>query len=251
MLKELIAKNTKKQQLHGELSEEQIAEIVQAAKPYTMITEVSLRFNILSVLRAINEGHQGAVVECGTWKGGSSLVMLLAQLKAYGKVIKPVYLLDSFEGLPEAKAIDGTLARLWQSKKDVPEYFDNCSAAVEDVERMLKKFGFKKKRDYNLVKGWFDDTVPQLAEQLQTTGIALLRLDGDWYESTKVCLDNLVPIVSPKATIIMDDYYAWDGCAVAVHEYLGVHKLPYRIRSMDQNFGAYFYKMGREEASQL
>ena len=69
---------------------------------------------------------------------------------------------------------------------------------------------------FDCVKGWFSDTVPHHPNQ----PIALLRLDGDWYDSTMVCLQNLYPKVVTGGIIIIDDYYSWDGCSKAVHDYL-------------------------------
>lgn len=231
----------KKQAIDLGIPFEKVLEIVDLVKPYTMIPDNSQYFNIISTVKTIKENKKGIFVECGTWKGGSSLAMLLAQREFFGEVKKTVYLLDSFEGLPLVDEIDGKSARVWQENKESPEYFDNCTASIEEVISMLNKFGFIE-GDYHIIKGWFENTVPLLSEKIKDTKIALLRLDGDWYESTKVCLDNLMPIVEPGCTVIIDDYFAWDGCTIAVNEYLGVNKLPYRIRTIANNLGAYFYK---------
>jgi hypothetical protein len=82
-------------------------------------------------------------------------------------------------------------------------------------------------RNATFVKGWFKDTVPgrEFPEP-----IAVLRLDGDWYESTLTCLESLYPKVTPGGVVIIDDYYVWDGGARAVHEYLGARQSADRIR---------------------
>jgi O-methyltransferase len=227
------------------MSEEAKSKIIEQCKPYTMIPDASQAFNIEAVVDIINKNQEGVIVECGTWKGGASIAMLLAQKHFFGKVIKPVYLLDSFEGLPEAKVIDGPLANRWQENKESPQYFNNCASSQAEVEAALISFGFVP-GEYFLIKGWFDQTTPMLKEKLQTDKIALLRLDGDWYESTRVCLENLMPLVTHGGTVIIDDYYAWDGCAVAVNEYLGKNKLPFRIKTMQDTVGAYFYAKSRD-----
>lgn len=245
----------KKSETHDEkilgtkLTENKMIEIIQSVKPYTMVPVGSQRFNIISALKSIKEKQKGVIVECGAWKGGSSVAILLAQKKAFGKVIKPVFMLDSFEGLPDAKKIDGDLALNWQADKDSLAYYDNCYANILEVKSTLKNFGLKE-GEYYLIKGWFDDTVPKLGKKLIKEKIALLRLDGDWYDSTKVCLENLVPLVNSGSTVIIDDYYAWDGCAVAVNEYLGINKLPFRIRVIGDYLGAYFYTKGRESSNE-
>ncbi len=75
---------------------------------------------------------------------------------------------------------------------------------------------------YELVKGWFDDTIPPFAET--SPRIAVLRLDGDWYESTMCCLTNLFPHVVENGLVLIDDYGYWEGCTRAVHDYLSAEK---------------------------
>ena len=82
---------------------------------------------------------------------------------------------------------------------------------------------------FSLIPGWFADT---LRDFTPCEGIAVLRLDADWYESTIQCLTSPYPSVVPGGLIIVDDYYTWDGCARAVHDYLSRCKLSDRIRSM-------------------
>lgn len=96
--------------------------------------------------------------------------------------------------------------------------------------------------DYKIVEGWFDQTVSHVARETEPRSIALLRLDGDWYDSTRCCLDSLMPLVSEGGVVVIDDYYAWDGCARAVHDYLSSTDAAYRIRSLPNWYGAYFLK---------
>jgi hypothetical protein len=210
-----------------------------------MVPEPGLRFTVERTVEVARSAIPGVLVECGVWRGGCSLAMLRAQEETFGHVRRCVYLLDSFEGLPPVTARDGPLAQQWQSATEAPDYYDNCRASVAEVRRALDAFGFTA-RDYEIVDGWFDETLPGLAERLSAAGIALLRIDADWYEPTLACLDHLLPIVSPGGFVIVDYYYAWDGCARAVHEFLGRHDLPYRIRSIPGFAGAYFVKSHRE-----
>lgn len=75
--------------------------------------------------------------------------------------------------------------------------------------------------------------------------IALLRLDGDWYSSTKVCVDHLFPLIEEGGTMVVDDYYAWDGCAKAINELLGACGHPYRITTIGNWEGAFIHKRAR------
>lgn len=224
----------------GVLSDAQAAEIIGEVQPYTMVHESGVEFTMRRALEVVTRSVPGALVECGVWRGGCSLAMLLAQRAAFGEVRRPVYMLDSFEGLPLAEDKDGQLALEWQQGHS-ETFFDNCAATEEEVRAMLEGFGFRD-GDFHLVKGWFEETLPALSRQIADGGISLLRLDGDWYKSTFVCLEHLEPLVSANGFVLIDDYYAWDGCARAVHDYLSDKDVPYRIKSLPHNFAAYFVK---------
>lgn len=161
---------------------------------------------------------KGCVIECGVWRGGMSagIAEVLGPDRKY-------FLFDSFEGLPPATAMDGEHAKAWQEDTQSPTYFDNCSAPVDFAEHAMKLSGA---RDYELVKGWFDQTLPGFSPP---GPIAILRLDGDWYESTLVVLEALFKHLSPGGIVIVDDYYAWDGCSRAVHDFFSRHQLTARI----------------------
>lgn len=162
----------------------------------------------------------GAIVECGTWKGG----MIAGIAKLLGKN-RDYFLFDSFEGLPEVEPIDGQAAQQWQDNTESPGYFDNCTASEKDAYAAMSLADIT---DAKLVKGWFEDT---LSQATFPSGIAILRMDADWYKSTIQILDSLFPLVNENGIILIDDYYTWDGCSKAVHDYLSKHKRPERISS--------------------
>jgi O-methyltransferase len=205
-----------------------------------MVCDDGVAFTIKSTVAAVHKNVMGDMVECGTWRGGCGLAMLLAQRKAFGHVERKVHFFDSFEGLPPADKRDGARALEWQA-----ETAHNCRASRADLHRTLtEKFGFRP-TEFAIWHGWFADTIPRfLASTAQ--GIAVLRLDGDWYSSTETALRYLVPRVDERGTVIIDDYYAWDGCARAVHDYLSRNDLPYKIMSLLKNSGAYFIKQENE-----
>ena len=231
---------TKKKESLG-LNEKAVADILEIVQPYSMVHESGIRFTIEQTVECIRRGVPGVLVECGTWRGGCSVAMLLAQRRAFGKVVRPVYMLDSFEGLPQVDERDGPLAASWQAGADPAKFFDNCKAAANDLGQLLAEQKFVS-GEYALVRGWFDQTIPDLAAQVKDQGIAVLRLDGDWYSSTSVCIEQLCPLVAEEGIVIIDDYYAWDGCARAIHDFLSRNDLPYRIKSLFNNYGAYFVK---------
>jgi len=193
--------------------------IYQRYRNATMIPEDQFYAN-LDIAASIS-AVPGCIVECGVWRGGMSAAMaeILGPDRTY-------FLFDSFEGLPPARTIDGEAALKWQSATDAPGYYDNCSASISEAETTMRR---SPARDVKLVKGWFQDTVKARAVEGE---IALLRLDGDWYDSTMICLEQLFPKVAAGGKIIVDDYYAWDGCARAVHDYLSKHQCSERIQVM-------------------
>jgi len=172
---------------------------------------------------------KGDVVECGVWRGG----MIAAMAELVGKE-RMVHLFDSFEGLPAAKEIDGKRALAWQANTASPGYYDNCRAEESFAIAALKKAAHE---NYRLYKAWFHDTLSSYGGN----NIAILRLDGDWYDSIKQCLVYLFPLVTEGGVVIIDDYYTWDGCAKAVHDYLSEVKSPSTVHQWN-NQVAYIVK---------
>lgn len=223
------------------VSPDSFEKILSTVRPYTMVHETGVRFAAEQAAGLIDAGRRGVIVECGVWKGGCSMAMLMAQRQRLGRVVRTVHMLDSFSGLPPVDERDGPLARAWQDGGQEDKFFDNCSASEAELRRALADQGFREP-DFNIHPGWFRDTLPGLVADVGDQGIALLRLDCDWYEPTMECLDALEPLVVEGGAIILDDYYAWDGFARATHDYLSKHNLPYRIKSLPYSFGAYMIK---------
>lgn len=224
-----------------EMNDPRVEQIINQVKSHSMVHETGIEFTIASAIYAIKNNIPGVFVEFGTWRGGCSAAILLAQRAFFGQVTRPVYMFDSFEGLPSVTEKDGPLANEYQLEVDSGNYHDNCRAAQEDLESLLELHGFCGE-DFKIVRGWFASSVEKTKAELAEQKIAVLRLDGDWYESTTTTLNGCCPAVSEEGIVIVDDYYAWDGCARAVHEYLTEKDLPYRIKSLPHNFGAFFVK---------
>lgn len=185
--------------------EQQVRKIYKKYSDYTMISESMYVENLKLIWHYKN--IKGCVVECGVWRGGMSagIASLLPD--------RHFFLFDSFEGLPEAKTIDGETAIAWQQNTESPGYYDNCAAEIGYASKAMLTTGVVN----HLIKGWFKDTLPIAAFDQD---ISILRLDADWYESTMDCLTYLFPKVARGGIIIFDDYYTWDGCSRAVHDYL-------------------------------
>lgn len=205
--------------------------ILRKYKGFTMVSTLDGISNL--VICTERAPSSGCIVECGVWRGGMSAAM------ADALPGRTHFLFDSFEGLPAATEIDGQGALDYQRDKTSPVYFDNCRAERSFAETAMRMSAAGK---YTVIQGWFNQTLPgfKLPEP-----IAILRLDGDWYEPTMECLNNLYPQVMPGGIIILDDYYMWDGCSRAVHDYLSVHKttdriyqfrgIPYLIKPTEEN----------------
>lgn len=190
--------------------------IARKYRDYTMVRRRKFIDNLLLVSRV--RDLPGCVVECGVWRGGMSagIAEMLGPVRHY-------YLFDSFEGLPPAKEIDGTKALNWQRNTAAPSYYDNCSAEISVAKHAM---AMSRAERVTFKKGWFNQTLPGFTPDQE---IAVLRLDGDWYDSTMECLEALYHRVVPGGMVILDDYYMWDGCARAVHDFLSAHKLADRI----------------------
>jgi O-methyltransferase len=189
---------------------------------FTMIHEAAYVNNL--ELCARFAAIPGSVVECGVWRGGmiAGMAEVLGAERGY-------FLFDSFEGLPPAHAdLDGAAAVAWQKNANSPVHYNNCTAAEEEASAAMKLSGATS---FSLVKGWFNETIPRFAAPSQ---IAVLRLDCDWYESTRVCLENLYPQVAPGGVVIVDDYYIWDGCARAVNEFIASFASPEMVPRLSQ-----------------
>lgn len=176
---------------------------------------------------------EGAIIECGVWRGGSSMLAALTLLEL-GDTARDLFLFDTFEGMspPSDKDVmfDGTKAKDVLDASERREELDNywCIGSVENVRGNMLSTGYPEKH-IHLVKGKVEDTIPRHAPEK----IALLRLDTDWYESTKHELEHLYPRLAPHGVLIIDDYGHWVGAKQAVDEYFAAQKLKPFLSRLD------------------
>lgn len=172
-----------------------------------------------------SENIQGAFVECGVAAGAQ--VGVMAQVcKEHGDNKREIHLYDSFEGIPLAGPKDTQQPGIGPINHDVNvserELLKSSGITVHGIDAVksnMKRWGVHG-MNLNYHKGWFQDTLPG-----NTIGdIAILRLDGDLYESNRVCLEHLGHKVVKGGYIIIDDY-ALKGAQVAVHEYIEQNNL--------------------------
>jgi len=207
-----------------------LAPTLKKVQPFSMVYDFQLIHLGQLVRQVLAQNIPGDFVECGVWRGGASFLM--ADLLRRARVPdRKVWLFDSFEGLPPPEEVDGAFALSYFRNPGSPWYHDNCRVAVEDVRRSARDLGIDAYTE--LVKGWFDETLPANRDRIGS--IALLRLDCDWYKSVRCCLDTLYDQVSADGIVLFDDYYAVDGCAIAVHEFLASRRLPHRLETQSGN----------------
>jgi hypothetical protein len=182
--------------------------IVEAALPYTMTGAERLQALEDAVRHVVARGIPGALCECGVWRGGSVLAMALT-LRDCGEESRELWLYDTFAGMTEPDERDGPeAARLG----------GELAVGLEEVRATLLSSGYPHER-FHFVAGPVEETLPG-----RSPGpLALLRLDTDWYASTRHELEHLYPLLAPGGVLIVDDYGHWEGAARAVDEYFAAH----------------------------
>lgn len=217
-----------------------IPQVIAEVRPYTMVPDDGLATTIELTLEAINAGIPGDLVECGTWMGGCSFAMLLAQRYAYGEIKRPVWMYDSFEGMSPPSPEDGYHARWWwgraQTSEVDPDGQNFCKAPFVQVIETVAALDLQEHA--KLIPGWLAESLPKRKPE----AIAVLRVDCDWYDPVMCVYQHLEPLCSIGAPIIIDDYDAWEGCRLATHAYLTKKGLPWKIRSAPGSHGAWMIK---------
>lgn len=183
----------------------------------------------------------GAMVECGVWRGGAAGMMALAHLHSRRTPSRHLHLFDSWQGMPEPHhEFDGALAVEYSGGANggALEPVGQCVAALDEVRQLLEREIAYPSDLITYHVGWFQKTLAQT----QIDKISLLRLDGDWYESTKICLEHLYPRVVKGGIVILDDYGYWAGCRRATDEFIERLSEPVMLHHIDAD-GRYFMKV--------
>jgi O-methyltransferase len=209
--------------------EEADKELYRRVGPYTMTTPPRIYALVRAVEYVAAREIPGAIVECGVWRGGSMMAAALTLLRL-GATDRELYLYDTFAGMPPPSEADTT--RSGEHAADLLAHEDQDShlwaiASLADVRDAVLGVGYPEER-IRFVEGRVENTLPADAPE----EIAVLRLDTDWYESTKHELVHLYPRLAPGGVLILDDYGHWQGARRAVDEYLaesGVSLLLNRI----------------------
>lgn len=198
---------------------------LRRVKPFTMTSWERLGV-LCDAIRHIEAASiEGDVVECGVWRGGSMMASALTLLQL-GSHERDLWLYDTYAGMSEPTEID---RKPWENSKATRSRFEQfdrgthndwCYASLDDVRSNLLSTDYPSER-LHFVEGKVEETLPGAIPD----SIALLRLDTDFYESTRAELEYLYPRLRPGGILILDDYAEWDGARRAVDEFFDAEPL--------------------------
>ena len=212
--------------------EDEDRETIALVQPYTMTSPARIRALCSATRYIVDANIPGAIVECGVWRGGS-MMAAARTLRRLGDQSRELYLFDTFEGMPEPGPQD--IAMTGESAKallaaarcteDDPMW---CYAPFERVVHAMSLTEYPVER-IHLVRGKVEDTLQSSAP----ARIALLRLDTDWYESTRHEMEQLFPRLCRGGVLILDDYGHWQGAKQAFDEYVAKHHVKLLLHHID------------------
>jgi O-methyltransferase len=207
-------------------------------KDWPVYAETMIGYKRLSnvqycVTEVIRNNIPGDLIETGVWRGGA-VIFMRAILEAYDVKDRIVWVADSFEGLPRPNA-----EKYVADRDDELYKYDILRVSMEEVQNNFRKYNLLDGQ-VKFLKGWFRDTLPSAP----INKLAVLRLDGDMYESTTDALKNLYPKLSPGGFVIVDDYQVIEACRLAVQDYRAAHKIGDEIISIDDD-GVYWKKTNK------
>lgn len=210
----------------------EFAPVYQACAPYTL-TSFECQYALWKAVQyVVRSDIPGDFVECGVFRGGSVMVAAKA-LQHFGDTARKLYLYDTFEGMPDPTERDVDFKgrtpaqhlRTWS----VSKMSDMTNSPLDEVRRNVFSTGLAEER-FVFVKGKVEETIPGT---LPPGPISILRLDTDWYESTRHELVHLFPRLSPGGVLIVDDYGMWQGARQATDEYVANERVKILLNRVD------------------
>ncbi len=227
-------------ELPGDIIEEDFLKYYEKDKQFTMTSLFRMYALYHATKYVIENNIEGDIVECGVYKGGSSMLSadMLVEQNSFDKKL---YLFDTYEGM--CKPTDKDIYHGFQQKalKDWERRQTNthntwCYAPIDEVKANMLSTGYPEEKMV-FVKGKVEDTIPGTIPEK----ISLLHLDTDWYESTYHELVHLFPLLSKNGVLIIDDYGYWQGCREAVDQYFEENNIKMLFNRIDYN-GRMFVK---------
>ena len=199
-----------------------IQEIADKVRPFTMTSADRVAALCLAIEYILRRGIPGDVVECGVWKGGSSMAAAWSLLHG-GDTSRTLHLFDTFEGMPPPADMDLRRDGVAATEIFAAHHVHNqhwIRSPLEEVKTNLALTGYPVEK-IKFIQGKVEETIPAASPDK----IAVLRLDTDWYESTKHELEHLYPLLSEGGVLIVNDYGFWQGARHAVDEYFAERQL--------------------------
>lgn len=209
-----------------------LQQIIDRCRPFTMTSTERMIALHDAVRYVIANDIPGAFVECGVWRGGSAMV-IIETLKQLGVTGRELWLYDTFEGMPPPTEVDRDLngnaaERLMrESDRDSANVWAYCE--LDDVKANIDRLGSSTNDIVRFVKGKVEETIPDSIPDK----IALLRLDTDWYESTRHELIHLFPRLETGGILLIDDYGHWQGAQKATDQYIAENQLRIFLQRID------------------
>ena len=204
----------------------------EAVKHYTMTSPERVYALCNAVRYVVENGIPGSIVECGVWRGGSAMAAARTLLEV-GERSRELVLFDTFDGMvapgkEDLRYDDASALDLLTSEDPRRQRSLWAKVSFDEVRRAMSSVGYPEDR-IHYVKGPVEESLPHYAPE----SIAILRLDTDWYESTKHELVHLFPRIVDGGVLIIDDYGAWQGARKAVDEYIAERPLSLLLNRID------------------
>lgn len=212
---------------------EEIGDIFEKCKKFTMTPKERIYALHKAVEYIVRSKIPGDFVECGVWKGGSSMVIAYTLLKM-NEASRKIYLYDTFKGMAKPSKEDYLISRKdffaeteWRKERK-EDHVEWAFSPISEVKNNILSTGYPEDK-LVFIEGKVEDTIPKTIP----SKIALLRLDTDWYESTKHELTYLFPMLTQRGVLLIDDYGHWAGSKRAADDYFFVNKIPILLNRVD------------------
>ena len=227
--------------------EDEAVECIRIIRHNTMLSKRRLVTLYQQVVYCEQYDIPGAFVECGVWKGEASGLMALANLRktmqrrhlhlfdAFQEICEPDAAVDGQRAIQEVRQFTGKSGHNSGKLEAVRGYYDFLGGpgTLEENKRLVEDIICYPKEYVHYHVGWFQETLPR--DHLDVGPIAILRLDGDWYASTKICLEYLYDKVVPGGIVIVDDYVTYEGCRKAVDEFMARENVKAYLAPVDSD----------------
>ncbi len=211
----------------------EMQDVYNLSKDYTMTSKERMYALYKAVEYVAKNNIPGDFVECGVWKGGSSMLIALT-LQKFGINNRKIWMYDTYEGMSEPTEKDADITgnsaeKLLKEASKEKQDSVWCYSSLDEVKANMRLTNYPE-HCIHFVQGKVEDTIPG---SIPEGDIALLRLDTDWYESTKHEMHYLYPKLVQRGVLIIDDYGHWVGAKKAIDEYISENNTPLLLNMID------------------